>query len=286
MAKPAFFSRFDLRRLSTLSLLPILLVTADSSASDSGLLHAPHVDQSARETLEGLFPFMGLRFAQQIEFDSIPIRNAAPSAPATPTQSESDGVPMVRDGAMNALTPPDNGHTLALESTGYDNVPPSTPSKFDAEVTELTTDALGIDPEEGAVAIDRPDEVDPIRSRCSPPKPGIGEVGELRIMRCNACGTFLHPPRPVCHQCLSEDITPQAVAGTGVIDTFTVNYQKWTPQTEVPFVIARVALDGAPGVFLTTNIIGASSDDVDIGDRVKVVFEQHDDVYLPLFEKI
>ena len=113
-----------------------------------------------------------------------------------------------------------------------------------------------------------------------------GAVGELRIMRCQDCQAFIHPPRPVCRNCLSENVAPHTVAGTGVVDTFTVNHQKWHPAMAVPFVIARVALDDAPGVFLTTNIVGCPVDAVDIGDRVRVKFEQQDDVYLPLFEKI
>ncbi len=113
-----------------------------------------------------------------------------------------------------------------------------------------------------------------------------GAVGELRIMRCQDCQTFIHPPRPVCRNCLSDNVAPHVVAGTGVIDTFTINHQKWHPAMDVPFVIARVALDAAPGVYLTTNIIGCAVDAVDIGDRVRVKFEQQDDIYLPLFEKI
>lgn len=113
-----------------------------------------------------------------------------------------------------------------------------------------------------------------------------GADNELRLMRCGDCATYIHPPRPVCRHCLSENVAPEAVAGTGVVDTFTVNYQKWHPAMEVPFVIARVAIDGAPGVFLTTNIIGCAVEEVDIGDRVRVNFLQQDDVYLPLFEKI
>ena len=113
-----------------------------------------------------------------------------------------------------------------------------------------------------------------------------GKDNELRLMRCRDCARFIHPPRPVCRHCLSENVAPEAVAGTGVIDTFTVNYQKWHPAMEVPFVIARVAIDGVPGVILTTNIVGCAVDAVDIGDRVRVTFEQQDDVYLPLFEKI
>ena len=113
-----------------------------------------------------------------------------------------------------------------------------------------------------------------------------GADGQLRLLRCQECATFIHPPRPVCRRCLSEKIAPEAVAGTGTIDTYTVNYQAWRPDLEVPYVIARVAIDGAPGVFLTTNIVGCAVEAVDIGDRVRVKFEQQGEVYLPLFEKI
>jgi len=113
-----------------------------------------------------------------------------------------------------------------------------------------------------------------------------GAEGELRIMHCADCDGYIHPPRPICRHCLSEQVAPRAVSGTGVIDTFTVNHQKWHPAMEVPFVLARVALDDAPGVYLTTNIINCDVEAVDIGDRVRVVFEQQDDVYLPLFERI
>lgn len=113
-----------------------------------------------------------------------------------------------------------------------------------------------------------------------------GAEGKLLLTRCQDCKTFIHPPRPVCRKCLSENVAAEAVAGTGVIDSYTVNHQKWHPAMEVPFVIARVAVDGAPGVYLTTNIIGCAVEAVDIGDRVRVKFEQQDDVWLPLFEKV
>jgi uncharacterized OB-fold protein len=113
-----------------------------------------------------------------------------------------------------------------------------------------------------------------------------GASGELRLMRCADCAAFVHPPRPLCPKCLSENVAPQTVAGTGVIDTFTINYQKWHPALEVPFVIARVAIDGAPGVYLTTNIVGCPVEEVEIGDRVSVTFLQQGEVYLPLFEKV
>jgi uncharacterized OB-fold protein len=113
-----------------------------------------------------------------------------------------------------------------------------------------------------------------------------GADGKLRLLRCQACATFIHPPRPVCRKCLSENVAPEPLPGTGTVDTFTVNYQEWRPGLETPYVIARVAIDGAPGVYLTTNIVGCPVDAVDIGDRVRVRFEQQGEIYLPLFEKV
>jgi uncharacterized OB-fold protein len=113
-----------------------------------------------------------------------------------------------------------------------------------------------------------------------------GAEGKLQILRCKDCGDFIHPPQPLCRKCLSENVAPEAVAGTGTVYSYSINHQKWHPGLEVPYVIARVELDGVPGVYLTTNIINCPVDSVDIGDRVKVTFEQQEEIYIPLFEKV
>ena len=113
-----------------------------------------------------------------------------------------------------------------------------------------------------------------------------GSEGRLNIFRCNNCSRFNHPPREFCRHCQSDDVAPYAVAGTGVIDSFTINYQKWAPDMEVPFVIARVKLDDAPDVYLTTNIVNCPVESVDIDDKVSVVFEEQDGIWYPLFEKV
>ena len=113
-----------------------------------------------------------------------------------------------------------------------------------------------------------------------------GSEGRLYIHKCGDCGGFIHPPREICHKCLSENVGPHAVSGMGRVDTYTINHQKWAPDMEVPFVIARVALDDAPGVVLTTNIVGCAVDSVDIDDKVQVVFDEQDGIWYPLFEKV
>lgn len=113
-----------------------------------------------------------------------------------------------------------------------------------------------------------------------------GERGALLIVKCADCGEFTHPPREICRHCQSENVAPTAVPGTGAVETFSVNHQPWAPGMEVPFVIARVRLDGVPGVYLTTNIVGCPVDAVDVDDPVRVIFEQQDEVWFPLFEKV
>ena len=113
-----------------------------------------------------------------------------------------------------------------------------------------------------------------------------GAEGKLNITRCDDCGQFTHPAREICRHCLSENVGPHAVAGTGAVDTYTINYQAWAKDMEVPFVIARVRLDDVPGVYLTTNIVNCPVDAVDMDDRVRVTFEEQDGIWFPLFEKV
>ena len=47
-----------------------------------------------------------------------------------------------------------------------------------------------------------------------------------------------------------------------------------------------MAREGAPGVRLTSNIVGCAPEAVRIGLPVRVVFEPVEDVWLPLFEPL
>ncbi len=113
-----------------------------------------------------------------------------------------------------------------------------------------------------------------------------GAEGKLNMLKCSDCGQFTHPPRMICRHCQSEAMAAVAVAGTGVIDTYTINSQAWQPGLEVPFVIARVKLDDVPDVILTTNIVNCAVEEVGFDDKVRVVFDEQDGIWFPLFEKV
>ena len=113
-----------------------------------------------------------------------------------------------------------------------------------------------------------------------------GAEGKLRFLRCRSCRTYVHPPAPVCPSCLSRDVAPEAVSGRATLLTFTLNHQPWVPAPDHPYAIAIVEIEEQPGLRLMTNIVNCPPESVQIGMPVRVVFEQHEDVYVPLFEPV
>ncbi|HMC42178.1 MAG TPA: OB-fold domain-containing protein, partial [Acidimicrobiales bacterium] len=61
-------------------------------------------------------------------------------------------------------------------------------------------------------------------------------------------------------------------------------HQPWYPGLDPPYVIAIVEIEEQTDVRLMTNIVNCEVDRVEIGMAVTVTFEQHDDVWIPLFE--
>jgi acetyl-CoA acetyltransferase/uncharacterized OB-fold protein len=110
-----------------------------------------------------------------------------------------------------------------------------------------------------------------------------GRDGVLRFASCNACRALLHPPGPVCRYCRSADLGVRAVAATGIVVGVTVNHQRWDARYAPPFVIATVAIDADPRVRVITNLVDLAPEEARVGMRVRARFEQHEDVWIPLF---
>ena len=132
-----------------------------------------------------------------------------------------------------------------------------------------------------------------------------GQVGELRFLRCQNCGYYIHPPTPICPNCHSKELRFEAVSGRATLWTFTVNYQPWMPGPELPFIVAIVAIPEQDGLRLTTNLVGVAPPNADgsghevrtserpglpvvkIGMELEVTFENHnDEVWIPLFRPV
>ena len=113
-----------------------------------------------------------------------------------------------------------------------------------------------------------------------------GADGILRLLRCQVCGTYLHPPTPVCRSCRSMRVAPEALSGRGVVYAHTINHYQWLPDMAPPYVVALVELVEQEGLQLMTNIVGCAPTDVRTGMEVEVVFAHNDDVYVPLFRPV
>jgi len=107
---------------------------------------------------------------------------------------------------------------------------------------------------------------------------------ELMVQRCRSCQTLRFPAREICSQCLSREVEWVAVSGRGEVFSYNVMHQVYHPgfATEVPYAVVVVQLD--EGAKMISNLVGVAPQDIRIGMRVEVVFEDvSDEVTLPKF---
>jgi uncharacterized protein len=109
--------------------------------------------------------------------------------------------------------------------------------------------------------------------------------GELLVQQCADCDSFQYPPTVVCEKCQSRDVRPARVSGRGTLYSLTVMHQAFLPvfAEDLPFTIALVDLDDAPGARLLTNIVEADPAQLTAGDPLEVVFEPRGDYAVPQF---
>lgn len=115
--------------------------------------------------------------------------------------------------------------------------------------------------------------------------------GRLVAPECTRCGTFVLPPQPRCFNCQNDAFSWVTLPGTGTVYTFTVVRHPLAPRFAdvVPFVAGVIELDGTQGAGarMTANIIDVDPDSVNVGDRVRVVFDRISDTYAaPRFRPI
>jgi uncharacterized protein len=109
---------------------------------------------------------------------------------------------------------------------------------------------------------------------------------ELWIQRCQACGTYIHMPRPVCRNCHSFDLAGERVSGRGTLYSFTQTYKAFHPffVDRVPYIVATVTLVEQPGLQLLTNLVGIAEAEARMGMDVVVDFETlHEGYVIPVF---
>jgi uncharacterized OB-fold protein len=110
---------------------------------------------------------------------------------------------------------------------------------------------------------------------------------ELQLQKCNKCNNFHYPPAPVCPVCFSSDVKWEKVSGKGEVYTFSIVRRAPNPdwEADVPYTLAVVQLEQGPR--MVTNIIGIKPEEVKIGMKVQVAFEDATENYsLPKFKPV
>jgi uncharacterized OB-fold protein len=136
---------------------------------------------------------------------------------------------------------------------------------------------------------ERPPRPTPVPDGLSAPYWQAARQGRLVIQRCQACGTYHHPPLTMCTQCQSENLGYEPVSGKGTIYTSTITHDARTPAfaARQPYAIVWVELDEQPRLRVLTNMPDTPLDQVKIGAKVEVTFEEiAPDVTIPQFTLI
>ena len=92
-------------------------------------------------------------------------------------------------------------------------------------------------------------------------------------------------PRRRCSSCLGANLEWKESAGEGTVYTYSIVRQSYHPffRSMAPYAVAWIDLDEGPR--LVSNVVGLEDPSgVRIGMRVKVRWEEHEALCVPLFE--
>jgi len=115
--------------------------------------------------------------------------------------------------------------------------------------------------------------------------------GELVVQTCDACGQRRMPPRPMCPYCQSTEVRWEPTSGRGRVWSFIVAHPPLLPAyaAVAPYNAIIVELEEDPMLRFAGNLVVSADGEINeidaatisIGEPVRVVFYQVEDVFLP-----
>jgi uncharacterized protein len=98
----------------------------------------------------------------------------------------------------------------------------------------------------------------------------------LLIQRCQACGHYIHWPRPVCRFCLGTELAPEEVSGRATLYSYTLVNQAFHPYylDKLPYLLATVELVEQPKLMFFTRLTECTEDTIKIGGEMEVTYEE------------
>ncbi|MBL4681576.1 MAG: OB-fold domain-containing protein [Pseudomonadales bacterium] len=109
---------------------------------------------------------------------------------------------------------------------------------------------------------------------------------EFRYQQCDNCQKIIFYPRRTCTGCTNSQLIWKVSNGLGKIYTFSIVRLSYHPffKQQLPYVVAWIDIDEGPRIL--SNVVGCDAEDVKIGTEVKLEWEIHENLNIPLFEPI
>lgn len=97
-------------------------------------------------------------------------------------------------------------------------------------------------------------------------------------------GHWVYPAATACPYC-GGDLSVQVTSGRGTLYSFATVNRVFHPAyaNQLPYIVALVELDEAPGALIQTNLVETENAAIAIGDAVEVRFVPRGDQVLALF---
>ncbi|MFT4796715.1 MAG: putative OB-fold protein [Candidatus Azotimanducaceae bacterium] len=106
---------------------------------------------------------------------------------------------------------------------------------------------------------------------------------EFRYQQCADCDTVIFYPRRHCTGCTSGNLEWKVASGNATVYSYSVVRQSYHPffRNLVPYVVAWIDLDEGPRIL--SNVMNVAAEDVEIGMKLKLEWEEHESLNIPLF---
>ena len=109
---------------------------------------------------------------------------------------------------------------------------------------------------------------------------------EFKYQQCDNCEKIIFYPRRTCTGCTDSKLQWKVSKGLGKVYTFSIVRLSYHPffKQKLPYVVAWIDLDEGPRIL--SNVVGCDADACKIGMDVKLEWEEHEDLNIPLFKPV
>lgn len=111
---------------------------------------------------------------------------------------------------------------------------------------------------------------------------------QLLMNRCDDCGNWIYPHRPLCPKCLSWKVTPTQLSGKGRLYMYTLIMQSRDPDNPVlePIQAAAIELAEQPGLRYLSRMVNCAADELVHDMPVELTWIEEKGRYWPGFQPV